>query len=350
MEAAVKKIKEENDGELNQILAIQKMVVDEIATWNLSLKYTGFKCRTAEEVWRSNAGTALEKTILLTSLLLKADLRAVPVAIIPERYYDRKVGSLYMFKDFAVQVKTGSGDAIYLSATHGQKQDLAFSLSGKKMLILDGAIESLRAYDAVKNPAEIIYHGNLILDEDSKVTGTVDIKLMNSVNPYFSLFLDTAYAKRYFTGAKDVELLGLGINESLIKLEVEIAEACKQYDAYFFMALPSSSAGISSWGFTYIESGRQAPIKLKGLIHEQYHYMIKLPEAYELVSPAVDITIDNLIGKLKISLRQEGNVVYATREIKLHQDFVKYNDFTAFNELWNAWMNASLQEIVMKKR
>ena len=349
MGAAAIKLKEEKEDELKTALAIQKMVVNDIGTWNLALKFTGFKCRTPKEVWQSNAGTPLEKTVLLATLLKKAGLRAVPMAIIPEKYYDRKVGSLYMFKDFAVQVKVGSGERIYLSATNISSQDLGISLSGKKFLILDGAIESLKTFESGTTPAEIIYHGNFINDENEKLTGNLNITLKGAVNPFFSLSLDTAYAKRYAGGTQKVKLHSLDLNESIFDLEIVKRDVFDAYGDYVFMELPASRSGISSWGFTYIETGRQAPVKLQELIREQYHYMIQLPAGYELISPAVNITVDNAIGKLSISLRQEGNTVYSTREIELKKDLIQFNEFGAFNELWKAWMNPLLKKIVFRK-
>lgn len=349
MEAAAKKLKEEKEDELKTALAIQKLVVNDIGTWNLDLKYTGFKCRTPEQVWKSNAGTPLEKTVLLATLLMKAGLSAVPMAIIPEKYYDRKVGSLYMFKDFAVQVKVGPGERIYLSATNISSQDLGISLSGKKFLILDAAIESLKTYESGTKAAEIIYHGNFINDENEKLTGNLNITLKGAANPFFSLSLDTAYAKRYAGGTQNVKLHNLELNESIFDLEIVKRDVFDKYGDYVFMELPASRSGISSWGFTYIETGRQTPVKLQELIREQYHYVIQLPAGYKLISPAVDITVDNAIGKLSISLRQEGNTVYSTREIELKKDLIQFNEFGAFNELWKAWMNPSLKKIVFKK-
>ncbi|MEN8226321.1 MAG: DUF3857 domain-containing protein, partial [Bacteroidota bacterium] len=65
MGEAIEKIKAENKGDLKTAHAIQNMVINEIGSWRLSLKHTAFKCRTPEEVWKSNAGTKLEKTVLL---------------------------------------------------------------------------------------------------------------------------------------------------------------------------------------------------------------------------------------------------------------------------------------------
>jgi len=348
MEMAVKKITEEKKDDLQVALALQKLVSSDIATWNISPKYTGFKCRTPVEVWNSNGGTAMEKTVLLATLLQKARLSGVPVAVIPEKYYERKVGSLHMIQDFAVQAKVGMGERLYLSATHSQDQNMSFSLAGNKLLVLDGAIESLRTFEPAPVPAKIIYHGDFSIDADEKITGNLNVKLSGTLNPYFKLSLDSTYAKRFAAGTKDVRLIKLSSDESISNLEIDKENVFEQYGDYFFLNILSSQSGISSWGFTYIETGRKDPIKLPELIHEQYHYMITLPDGYELISPAVDITVDNAIGKLIISLRKEGNTVHSTREIELKRDLIQFNEFAAFNELWQAWMNPHLKEIILK--
>jgi len=348
MVSAAQQLKKDNEDELNAALAIQKMVVNEIGTWNLSLQYTGFRCRTPEEVWRSNAGTPLEKNVLLATLLMKAGFAATPVAIIPEKYYDKQVGSLYIFDGFAVQLKLASGDALYLSATRSSSQNLAVSLQGKKFLVLDGAIESLKTYDPIDTPAEIIYHGNLSLDAGNKLSGKIHVKLTGNANPYFSLYQDTNFAKRYGSGVKDVALNDLNPGESLFDLNIEKDKACEKYGEYVFMDIPVSRSGISSWGFSYIETGRSIPIRLNEAIHEQYNYMIDVPDGYELISPDVDFDIDNVVGHVKISLRQEKSKVFVTREIRLKKTLVKYSEFDTFNELWKVWMNDSFQKLVLK--
>ncbi len=350
MEAAVQELKKTNAEDLMLALAIQKMVVNDIATWNLPLEYAAFKCRTPEEVWNSNGGTVLEKNVLLATLFLKAGLAATPVAIIPEKYFDRNVGSLYIFKDFAVQAKVGKGERLYFSATHMSAQNLAFSETGHKFLLLDGAIESLRTFDAANGPSGIIYHGNFSNDNNEVLKGNLHVELSGSVNPYYNLAQDTAYAKRFYSGAKNAKLLSLGQNESIFDLEIEHKAAFDVYGDYVFMNVPASSSGTSSWGFSYIEKGRQTPIKLRELINEQYHYIINLPDGYTLVSPAVDLNIDNPIGMVRITLRQEGNILYSTREITLKKTLVQYKEFDAFNELWKAWMNPSMKQIVFKKQ
>lgn len=349
MEDAVKKIRDEEIDDLAVALAIQDMVVNDIATWNIPLVYIGYKCRTPVEVWNSNGGTPLEKAVLLATLLQKARLSGVPVAIIPQKYFDRNVGSLYIFKDFAVMAKVGMGERLYFSPTHISSQNLAYEETGNLFLVLDGAIESLRTNESISEVSQIIYNGVFTNRENEKVTGELNIQLRGAVNPYFKLSQDTAYAKRYFGGTQDVDLISLKQEECVFNLGVEKKDVFKIYGDYIFMDIPESFSGVSSWGFSYIEKGRTAPIKLKEFTDEQYHYVLELPGGYTLVSPSVDINIENGIGKLKISLRQEENIILIDRELILEKVLINYNEFDSFSKLWNAWMNPSMKEIIFKK-
>jgi hypothetical protein len=58
--------------------------------------------------------------------------------------------------------------------------------------------------------------------------------------------------------------------------------------------------------------------------------------------------IDNQVGMVKISLRQESNKVFLTREISLKKDLIQFSEFDAFNALWKPWMNTSFEKLVFK--
>ena len=349
-EAMTKKaiaIKDDSRNDMDAVLNIQKMVVNELGTWNVQLEYTGFTCRTPVETWKSNAGTLLEKSILLATLLQKAGFRAAPVAVIPQKYYDRKVGSLYIIEDFAVQV--GVADApIFISATSTSSQDLGISLQGKLFLILDGAIESLKTYESESLKNAIVYNGDVSISDENKLSETLVVTLKGNANPYFKLISDTAYAKRYSSHVKEAVITALDKKEGVFKLSIDKENACEKYGDYAFLNIPSSNFGISSWGFSYIEKDRNVPIKLPETIHEKYNFTIEIPEGYELISPAVTVDVNNGIGKVTISIKQEKNTVKVTREIILNKDLIRYNEFDAFNDLWKPWMNASFKKLTFK--
>lgn len=349
MKKAAKTLKDDAADDLKAVLDIQRMVVNDIGTWDIPLEYTGFTCRSPVETWQSNAGTPLEKTLLLATLLQNAGFRAEPVAIIPDKYYDKNVGSLFIIEDFGVKVNMAN-DPIYISATSTSSQDLGISEKGKLFLVLDGAIESLKTYEEKIVPAGITYNGNFFLGKENNLSGNLFIKITGSANPYFSLSLDSAYAKRYGFSVKEADIKTLGKLESIFDLTIEKKDALNYFGDYAFMEIPDSRAGISSWGFDYIEKDRNTPVKLPEAIQEEYHYIIDVPDGLELISPAADIDVDNAVGHVKISLRQEKNKVFVNREIRLKKELVQYSEFDAFNSIWDAWLNASFRKLAFKKQ
>jgi hypothetical protein len=340
------KIRKESDDDLKAILAIQKMVVNDIGSWNLPLEYAGFSCRTPEETWNSNAGTAIEKTVLLATLLMQADFNAVPVAIIPQKYYDRNVGSLYMFEDFAVQVRLGP-ELIYLSATSTSSQDLSYSSTGNIFLVLDGAIESLKTYESENVYSVLNYFGDLVLDAEGKLTGKVSVRLEGNINPYFSLYLDSAYIKRFAPGVKNAEIRQISKAESTAFMEME-TKADFQKAGYIMVDIPASGYGIASLGFSYIESNRQSPIKFRESIDEQYQYDLYIPENLVLINPAESLEIENEVGVVNINIKQEGNRVTIKRKIILKKSTIAYDQFDALTDLWNAWENPVNNRLAFK--
>jgi hypothetical protein len=346
MAAAVKKIRNENSDDLNAVLAIQKMVVNDIGTWNLPMEYAGFKCRTPEEVWNSNAGTHLEKNVLLASLLINAGFRAEVVAIVPEKYYDREVGSLYVFDGFAVHIQLESQN-IYISATQTSSQDLSYGLTGKKFLVLDGAIESLKIYESENTSSSIICFGDLIIDNEGGLNGTISLMLSGHVNPYLSLYLDSAYIKRYTPGVKKAEIKQLGKDESKAYLEIE-SKAEFQEAGYIFLDIPVSNYGIESWGFNYIESGRQSPIKFREAISEEYQYDIYIPDGISLINSVESMEIENEIGSVSLKISQKGTRVNVERKFVLKKSLIAYSQFSKLSDIWNAWMDPSHQKLVFK--
>jgi hypothetical protein len=339
------KIRKESDDDLKAILAIQKLVVNDIRTWNLPLEYAGFRCRTPEETWNSNAGTAIEKTVLLATLLMQADFSATPVGIIPSKYYDRTVGSLYMFEDFAVQVRLPSGEMIYLSATALSSQDLSISRQGKVFLILDGAIESLKTYDSKSSASSMTFSGDLMMDGGQNISGTINVRLSGNANPYFGLYQDSAYIKRYAHGVQKAEVKQIEIGESIANLEAE-SKAEFQEASYIILNIPESGYGIASWGFRYIETNRKSPIKFRETFTEEYLYEIQIPGDIALINPLLELDIENEVGSVSIEIRQKGAKVIVKRKFNLKKSLIAYNQFDALNEIWNAWMTPSMKKLV----
>jgi hypothetical protein len=122
MQQKVAAIKAEEKDELKIMMALQNLVMNEMQTYHVNMMETGFRLRTPAEVWKSNGGTKLEKTCLLTALLLQANINAKAIAVIPEKFYDPQMGNLLAVQDFVIQVNPKQHGQFYISATaHANK-------------------------------------------------------------------------------------------------------------------------------------------------------------------------------------------------------------------------------------
>jgi hypothetical protein len=174
------------------------------------------------------------------------------------------------------------------------------------------------------------------------------VSLSGNANPYFSLYQDSAYAKRYGSGVKNAELLMLSRDESTFELEIEKEDACEEYGNYFFMEIPLSRSGISSWGLSYIEMDRVSPIKLEQALHESYDLEIELPDSFTMISPEKDLNIDNEVGSLLVRQGVKGNKVKLERQIKFKKEHVSHADFDALGQLLGGWMNPASGRLLFK--
>ncbi len=346
-------IASEEKDEISIIRKIQDFVVNDIASFRVPLYYTGYKVRTPEEVWESNGGTTIEKAVLMTSLLLKANIKAVPVAIIPDALYDEKIGCLMCMQDFAVQVNTREHNRWYFSSTRVNNQDLAYDFTGKTMLVLDGAIESLKKYNVEAKPSKILVDGGFVIKDESYVFGTIALELENGVNPYFDLLESEDNAKKFMHGISSKEFVKVQKkemieNKSAFNMDFEKADPFSKKANYLFWTLPYCNKGISSWHIDYLSDFREECVKIPELITEKYAYSISIPANFDLLLPAEKTEISNELGKVIVSVEKNEQEVLITREIQLKQQIIGRSQYKEFKAMMEKFNNKKYQELIFK--
>ncbi len=346
-------VAEEKD-QMKIILELQKLVVNNLKYYHTPLVYTGYRCHTAGETWKSNGGTQLEKSILLTALLRQANINASPVVVIPSKFYEKEIGNLLMFDKFLVQVNPKKSGQLYLSATHIDNQNLKFNLSGNTILLLDYAIESLKTYEEKRSKNEIYFGCGYVIQNPEKLVGTTEIKLSGNLNPYLQFFKDSANAKNYLTNgisSKDIKSFQINkLNEykSEIHYDIEKEDPFEKQDNYLFWNLPVVKNGINSWHINLLTKKRISPLEIPSTIKETYNYTIVLPENMELVNPEANIEIKNEIGNITIKVQKTNDEILIKRSIYLPEKIIDVNNYKAFKEIMNLWENKKYKEIVFK--
>ncbi len=339
------------EDELKIAMKIQQMVANEISTYSIPPDILGYRARTPVEVWNSNGGTQLEKAILMTSLLLKANINAVPIAVIPTKFYDDKLGTLMNMEEFIVRLNTKKYSRLYLSPTRVRAQNLSYSLGGKTLLILDGAIESLKTFDE-KDTRSVVRCGGTFVYEDAKsLKGNLMSEMTNGANPYFDLLQDSTKIKGLIQNAKvtDFEFRALNESRTVADLKVELFTSVKSQSTYLFWSIPESRQGVNSWHIDYMPDKRVTDIEVPGLIYERYEYILSMPGNYVLVTVPRTIDIDNDFCKVKITLTAINNDIVIIRELEIKKKVIPATDYADLKSVMDAWLNDRYRTLVIKK-
>jgi len=354
MAETVENIVAEEKDQMKIILKLQELVVNNLKYYHIPLVYNGYHCRTPIETWKSNGGTQLEKSILLTALLRKANINANPVAVIPSKFYAKEIGNLLIFDKFLVQVNPKNYVQLYLSATHIDNQNLKFNLSGNTILLLDYAIESLKTYEVKGGKNEIYFGCGYVIQNPEKIVGTTEIELSGNLNPYLQFLKDSANAKSYLTNgisSKDIKSFQINkLNEykSEIHYNIEKEDPFEKQDNYLFWNLPVVKNGLDSWHINLLTKKRISPLEIPSTIKETYNYTIVLPENMELVNPEANTEIKNEVGNISIKVQKIKDEILIKRSIYLPEKIIDVNNYKAFKEIINLWQNKKYKEIVFK--
>ncbi len=348
-------MKEKTD-EIDLILALQDLVIDQVKLVDIPPVYTGFRVRTPAETWKSANATVLEKAILLSELLIQANINAEPVATIPANQFDLTHGNLMSFDNYLVQVNPKKYGRIYLSVNQKNEQNLIYNLKDYTVLVLDGTVESLRYFNEKPEKNSISLTGTLNLADTAQLNGSLKLLMEGYKNPYLKLKRDESGLKNYVTGGISaghisvVEEIKLTQPHLEATLKIDRKQAFKKENDYLFVELPALTNGLDQWQPGLLSEKRDVPLKLPVTISESYSFELIVPAGYRMVNPKKLMELENSAGTVKISIEQKDNKVTVKRLISLENQVINPQDYSAFLELIHAWVDRNFRELVFDIR
>jgi len=353
MTEIVTEIQSKENDELNTVLAIQKVVSNDLNNLRVPLEYTGFKCRNSIQTWNSNQGTELEKTILLTSLLRKANFKAEPVAIMPISYYNKEVGNLLAFNDFVVKVSLKKLGDIYLSANHTDNQNLRFDMGKDALIPLDRSRSKFKVTFTKTMTSVIDLQAEFDLKNSSKLLGNISVDLKNGSNQYFKYYKDSAAIKSAISGISGKaisshEIEKLAQEECKFSITVDKDNPTTIAGNYMTFSLPKISNGVDSWHMDMLTADRSSSVELHQLINEKYEYAIVLPEGSKLVTQPMMSVLDYDFGSVNIVIEQKDDEVIVKREINIKKNTISLSEYPDFKKMMNLWNTEKYRKIVFK--
>ena len=342
------------DKPLLKVLKLQDKVATELNTWQVPLQNSGYKLRTASATFQSNGGAETEKAVLLVAMLRSQNIQAEPVAVIPERFYSKKVASPALIEHTLVKVSISGMDPIFLSPVTADQQDMRYALAGKRIIsLIPGKVQPTEVIGESKNLISL--SGNLKLGEDLNLAGNLNLELGGRLVPWLKMQKDSAYTSSFFSnalgggkitnilkGKTDIDLSSFSFKESSNSFAYEKA-------GHIFLKLPSSSIGADSWHMNELVSMRTEPLEIPFPVNESYDLFITIPEGMALVSPPANLNINNEFGSVAVSISVEGQILHIVRKINIQKTDVPVEKYDVFKAMMNSWNSKKNREVVLKK-
>ena len=353
MKADILALQKENPDQLSLALKIQEKVINDIHLWPVSIRYTGYKLRTAEESWNSMGASLPEKAILLAALLEAAGLEADPVAVSRDAFFDEKLGTLADIEDFAVRIELKDAGVQYLSLWSANPADLAKALSGRVFTALGkGENPEIQKSSAAK--LSVNMSGNFITSSDPKITGELSLILGGAVNPYLGLIRDKNKMKGMVGGEfskpdlKEIKVSQSSPETSFQTYTVMDEKPFRKDSSWLHFSIPYCSAGIESWGMKTLSAKRTQPLELPCSGEENYEYTLSLPDGWKLYTDPSKIELSNKAGHYLFELKQEGAKLVISRKIRFSENVISVENYADFKSLMDNWNNPRQREVIIK--
>lgn len=354
MKAWTDNLRSKQTEEIETLMTIQKAVVENIVFERYNPEWLAYRARTPEEIWKSNGGNKLEKTLLLATLLKYANFNATPAIVGPKSLFDEKAINLTIFDDFVLIVNTKSFGTIYMSAVEISNQSLEYSLAQNIFIPLSKGI-SRAPVEPVKMDNKINIKGTISFNEELKPSGTMEVELTGANNPFLLLQNDKGKFKSLISNKmiKDDDAISIknsNVAKSELLVKVESTESISDNNGYYSWQLPVITGGFEKWRIAYLDKTRQSNLFLPYPIVEKYSYTITLPLDYTLINKRFNERLKNNVGTVSVEIKPKGNQIEINRELKLNTQMIYQIDYNEFRDMINFWLDKNLSTVVFKKK
>jgi hypothetical protein len=353
MKEMVAGIYKENKEKTDIVLKLQEKVVNEFRLFPVPMKYTGFTCRTPQQIWNSNGGTLLEKAVLLAALLKEIGFDANPVISIRTRQFDESIASLLDVEDVLVRTNVPEEGQLYLSVGSLNSQDLRYTSPDRVFVELKKPAVSVG-----KTPpciSKIKFDGSFSVNDKNQLSGSITCTESESANPYLLLLRDKNKAKSLFGGGlsssdlKEPVMINTGKDESSMSFAVQKDKPFRVDSDYFFFTLPFMTNGIEGLGIHLLPKNRTTPLEISSAMEESDDFSIVLSNDLKLFIPKDKFEEKNKVGAFSFEGKQEKEKVFIHKSLKFYNRLIQPAEYADFRTLMDHWNAERYREIVLVK-
>jgi len=343
---SVEKAISELDTDLKRALKIQQIVVDELNLLHIPDRLTGFRYRTAKHIWESNSGTAVEKAILMSSLLSSAGIVNVICLDYPN-VFNGENSPFILASSPIVIVNVEQREPIYLSPEFKNSNYADVSRVGYSCIPVGNKIEQIVEFKPTGG--EVMLSGELTLSESSVLSGFFVGTFTGSSNPYLKITASENAFKRMVSGWSG-KLDFLSDEKLKIVYNGEKTAPEKTRGDYCFVTLPTGSNGLMSKYLLPLNANRKTAFDFGHPLKEHYKYTLTLPKGYELINKKISKNITTPVGVLSINIEQNGMTVTIDKSVEITKSVIPVEEYAGFKSLITEWSLRKYNQLILRMK
>jgi hypothetical protein len=334
------------DTDLKRALKIQQIVVDDLNLLHIPDRLTGFRYRTAKHIWESNSGTAVEKAILMSSLLTSAGIVNVVCLDYPN-IFNGEHSPFTLASSPIVIVNVEQREPVYLSPVFKNSNYADVSRVGYSCIPVGNKIEQIVEFNSTGG--EVMLSGELTLSESSVLSGFFVGTFTGSSNPFLKVTASENAIKNMVSGWSG-KLDQLSNEKLKIVYNGEKRNPEKIRGDYCFVTLPTGSNGLMSKYLLPLSTNRKTAFYFGHPLKEHYKYTLTLPEGYELINKKISKNISTPAGVLSINIEQNERVVTIDRSIEITKSVIPVEEYAGFKNIVTEWSLKKYNQLVLRMK
>ncbi len=323
-------------------LALANYVKNNVGLMDCNPLEYGYKPLTAIETFQNNVGSALDKAVLLKTMLTEAGLDTEMACASSYRTNKEDISLLTQYSSFPIYFE---GEDMFLCTRHEVHQKYPAGADEKVYCLLSKEATPKRFNDLTYKDNAINFQGELTISDDMKISGKGNLEM----GGFFRHELEEKCVGKSVKKLFHHPNIKAVADSSSIKIARDEPTTCdvtfnqgkaleKEGEVYVF-PIPAATSIADMFHLPLSSAPRQTPLEVKEPYMVEYSWEINYPEKFNTFykKNEDDIEMKNEVGSISCSMEDKGGKIELIRSLSIEKQVIEpgnYKDFYALIKNW----------------
>lgn len=312
----------------------------------LPQEYVGNTLRTPQQVWSTNVGTTLERTVMLVAMIRKAGVFAEPVMVVDKN----ALPVLHSNNQLMLSVEMKDTAPLLINVDSRTPENSYYKAAGKELIPLtEGKTERRIQPEKAKNAYQ--FEGELYMTPDT-VYGDGSLMLRYAMNPYLKLVEDESNAEKVLSGMAahkaEINSISPAVAEIGLKFSADLKPLSEDEFGLKVLEIPSVRGGLEDMGFT-LWNDRITSFEIPYLMSGEMKWVIHL-EDLECLNNSFQQSHQVTNGKVTVNVEVSSKKVMVSKNVSLEKRCYNPMEYSEIRDMIRLFMKKEVNTLIFREK